>query len=108
MYLKFVDRQGSVPHKSLMIECDSFREHQARAKVGEQLDKYSPTIAGTHWPFEVVSTSGGPYRTREAKEETQLLFVEVVGARGYDWIAGHDMILFVMNNEGKTIDKTVV
>lgn len=91
-----------------MIECDSFRQHQRRAKVGEQLDKYSPTIAGTHWPFEVVSTAGGPYRTEKATEETRLLFVNVAGARGYDWIAGHNMIMFTMNNEGKTIDKTVV
>ncbi len=108
MYLKFVDRTGGVPHKSLMIECDSFRQHQCRAKVGERLDKYSPTIAGTHWPFEVVSTAGGPYRTKDATEETQLLFIQVAGAQGYEWIAGHDITLFVMNDNGKTIDKTIV
>ena len=109
MYLKFVSRGDSVPHRSLTIECNSFRQHQVRVKIGEQFDKYSPNIAGTHWPFETLSTSGGPYRTgKSSEEDIRLLVVHVYGAPGFEWIAGRDMILFAMNNDGKTIDKTIV
>ncbi len=102
MFLKFVNRQDGVPHQSLMIECDSFRERQVRLQVGETMEKYSPAIEGTHFPFEDDS------RWEAAEEETQVLIVTVHGAKGYQYIAGRYIFLFIMNNAGETIDKTVV
>ncbi len=105
MYLKFVSRADTVPHRSFMIECDSFYEEQVTVKQGETLERYSPSIAQTSFPFEDDSWDTN---TKRADYDVQVLIVNVAGAPGYKYIAGKDMILFVMNNEGKTIDKTVV
>lgn len=102
MYLKFVNRADRVPHESLMIECDSFHENQIRLRIGETLEKHSPSIADTYFPFEEDS------RWEAAVEDTQVLIVSVAGSPGYHYIAGRKIILFIMNEHGETIDKTVV
>ncbi len=102
MYLKFVDRSDRVPHRSLMIQCDTFYKEWVRLQVGENMEKYSPSIADTAFPFEDDS------RWEASKEDTNVLIVSVAGTPGFHYIAGRNVILFVMNDDGRTIDKTVV
>lgn len=111
-HLKFVDRTGSVPHRSFMVPCDSFHKEWITVKKGETLEKYSPSIAQTYFPFEDDS------RWEAVEEEEVVLLVNMAGAPSskyiagelpsYKYIAGRNMILFVMNIHGETIDKTVV
>ena len=100
--LKFVDRSDRVPHRSFMIQCDSFYEEQITVERGETLEAYIPSIAQTTFPFEDDS------RWKAIGENAQVLIVNVAGAPGYEYIAGRNMYLFIMNEDGKTIDKTVV
>ena len=100
--LKFVDRTDSVPHRSFRVQCDSYHMEQVTVKKGENLEKYSPSIAETSFPFEDDS------RWKATEQNEQVLIVNVAGAKGYKYIAGRHMFLFIMNNEGRTIDKVVV
>lgn len=100
--LKFVDRSDRVPHRSFMIQCDSFYEEQVTVPIGETLEAYAPSIAQISFPFENRS------RWDAVEYNTQVLIVNVAGAPGYEYIAGRNMYLFIMNEDGKTIDKTVV
>ncbi len=112
MYLKFVDRSDEVPHRSFMVSCDSFYKEWITVKKGETLEKYSPSIAQTRFPFEDDS------RWEAVEEEEVVLLVNMEGAPsskyiagelpGYKYIAGRNMVLFVMNIHGETIDKTTV
>ncbi len=108
MYLKFVNRSALIPEQeSMTLECDSYTERMRVVKVGKRLDSVVD-YHNTYWPFETLSTSGGPYRTRKVKEETSVLIIDVYGAPGFDKIAAKDVIMFVMNDSGETIDKTRV
>ncbi len=100
--LKFVDRTGSVPHRSFRVQCDSYHMEQVTVKKGETLEKYSPSIAQTSFPFEEDS------RWEATEQNEQVLIVNMAGAKGYKYIAGRNMLLFIMNNEGTTIDKVAV
>ena len=100
--LKFVDRADSVPHRSFRVQCDSYHMEQVTVKKGETLEKYSPSIAQTSFPFEDDS------RWEATEHDERVLIVNMAGAPGYKYIAGRSMFLFVMNNEGTTIDKIVV
>lgn len=100
--LKFVDRSDEPPHRSFRIQCDAYHQEQVTVQKGETLEKYSPSIAQTSFPFEDDS------RWKAVESNTRVLIVNLVGAPGYEYIAGRNMFLFVSNNEGKTIDKSVV
>lgn len=104
--LKFVDRSDEVPHRSFRLQCNSFYQKQVTVKKGETLEKYSPSIAQTCFPFEDDSRWSVQCTMRHADE--QVLIVNVEGAPGYKYIAGRNMFLFILNENGKTIDKTVV
>jgi hypothetical protein len=108
MYLKFVNRSAKIPgRESMTLECDSYTQRIRVVEVGESLDSVV-NIHTTYWPFEILATSGGPYRTRKVEERTSVLIVEVYGAAGFEHIASNDVIMFVMNDNGETIDKTLI
>ena len=100
--LKFVDRTDPIPHRSFRVQCDSFHMEQVTVKKGETLEKYSPSIAQSNFPFEADS------KVEALKKDEQVLIVNMAGAPGYKYIVGRSMFLFIMNNEGTTIDKVVV
>jgi len=85
-----------------MFQCDSFRKKWVQVHVGETLEQHSPSAGATFWPFE-EEMNLGPLDTAAT-----VLIVHAFGAKGYDWIAARNVILFVMNLDGKTIDKTIV
>ena len=78
--LKFVDRTDSVPHRSFRVQCDSYHMEQVTVKKGENLEKYSPSIAETSFPFEDDS------RWKATEQNEQVLIVNVAGAKGYKYI----------------------
>ena len=100
--LKFVDRTGNVPHRSFRVQCSAFHIEQVKVRKGQTAERYAPSIAQTSFPFEDDS------RWEAVEDDTLVLFVNVIGAPGYKYIAGRHMLLFIMNNEGKTIDRMSV
>ena len=100
--LKFVDRLGHVPHESFMLQCDSFKKKWVKVHAGETLEQHAPSWGETYWPLEEEMNLG------PMKEAVTVLIVQVYGSKGYNWIAARHVILFVMNFDGKTIDKTIV
>jgi hypothetical protein len=86
-YLRFIDRKGDVPHRTFNIMCDSYHSEQVVIQKGETLEKYSPSIAQTFFPFEDDS------RWEPTEQNEQVLLITVNGAKEYRYIAGRDMIL---------------
>lgn len=100
--LKFVNRADNVPHQSFRVQCDSFHLKQVKVQKGETVESCSPSIEQTSFPFEDDS------RWEATEQDTLVMIVNVAGAKGYKYIAGRYMFLFIMNNEGKTIDRVSV
>ena len=100
MYLKFVNRAALIPtSETFMVQCGSFRAEKSVVPAGKLRDEEKSCLV--YWPF----MDGGQ---QVAEEDTILLTVHVYGAPGFEWIASTNVIMFVMNDSGETVDRITI
>ena len=100
MYLKIINRTALIPNsETFMIQCSSFRAEKSVVLAGRLIDEEKSSLV--YWPF-----MDGDQQL--AKEDTTLLTVHVYGAPGFEWIAATNIIMFVMNDDGETVDRYTI
>ena len=100
MYLKFVNRVALIPtSETFMVQCGSFRAEKSVVLAGKPIDEEKSSLV--YWPFHEGDR-------QVAEEDTILLTVHVYGAPGFEWVAATDVIMFVMNDQGETVDRITI
>jgi hypothetical protein len=102
MYAKFVlywkDSEGMTPYSNVIIEGDKFKYRCLEIKSPDEIvEKYHVA------DYDLLN---GFCNKKEPEEPEEIIFLKIFNKGMVEHVvAGRNSSLFIMNNEGKTIDK---